>query len=99
DFPDIANERWHCIMAAAATKAIPLALENLCDALRLNVAKDMEGRKHTLALSKPDKSGKFDRSEEALQRVREYCEIDIETERLADKALGPLPDDEQGYRI
>lgn len=94
-FPDIPNERWHDTQAAAACKSLPLALEKLGPSLGLAFMKDMEGRKHTLGLSKYDKQGKLDRSNESIHRVVEYCFGDVEEEQELHNRLGFLPKDER----
>src|ERR1019366_6652847 len=72
-FPDIKNSRWHDTMAVAAHKALPQELETLINVLGLAQKKDMEGRKVTLGMSRPDKDGNYDRSIEKRIRAAAYC--------------------------
>lgn len=94
-WPDVPNARWHDTMAAAAYRALPLALERALTALRVPAKKDMEGRRLTLGLSKPRKDGSYERSEAALARVGAYCIDDVLAEAALAQRLGPLPDAEQ----
>jgi DNA polymerase bacteriophage-type len=93
-FPELPLDRWHDVMSSAATKALPLSLEDLCEALSLPLQKDTEGRKFTLGLSKPDKAGHYDRSAASIQRVVKYCRRDVEATLTAHKRLGFLPAEE-----
>lgn len=79
-WPDIPDERWLDTMASCAMKGLPLKLEKAAAVLRLPVQKDTEGTKATLALSRTNKQGYYDRSEEKLKRVRDYCAQDVRTE-------------------
>lgn len=90
-FPDVANVRWHDTMATCAMKAIPLGLEDGARILGLTQQKDMEGRKLTIGLSKPNKkTGKLDRSMETLLRVDEYCDVDIITQTEMVERIGVI---------
>ena len=90
-FPDIPNSRWHDTMAVAAHYALPQELETLIEVLGLSQRKDMEGRKITLGMSKPDKKGNYDRSLEKRVRAAQYCLQDIAGEVAVHKCLGWLP--------
>lgn len=79
-WPDIPDERWLDTLASCAMKGLPLKLEKAAAVLRLPVQKDTEGTKATLALSRTNKQGYYDRSEEKLKRVRDYCAQDVRTE-------------------
>jgi DNA polymerase len=94
-FPDIKNSRWHDTMAVAAHKALPQELETLVNVLGLAQKKDMEGRKVTLGMSKPDKDGNYDRSPEKRARAALYCQQDIAAEVAVHKRLGWLPPTER----
>ena len=93
--PDIPNERWHDTMSACAVKALPLSVEDAAIALRLPIRKDIEGRKHTLSLSKFNKKGYYDRSPEAIQRTVEYCKSDCLAEQHLHARIGWMPADER----
>jgi len=79
-WPDIPNERWHDIMAVCAMKGLPLKLEQAAAVLRLGMQKDIEGTRATVALSRPNKKGFYDRSEEKLARVYAYNAQDVRAE-------------------
>src|SRR5208282_2266096 len=72
-FPDIPNKRWHDTMAVCAHYALPMELEKVLGVLKIGQAKDMEGRKVTLGMSKTNKAGNYDRSEEKRERTIRYC--------------------------
>jgi DNA polymerase len=79
-WPDIPDHRWHDSMAVCAMKALPLRLDRAASALGLRERKDAEGSRVTLSLSRPNKAGHFDRSEEKLQRVYTYNAQDLRAE-------------------
>lgn len=94
-FPDVPNKRWHCTQAACAMRALPQDLDRAMTVLRLPHHKDKEGSKFTIALSKPNKLGQYDRSPEALQRVYDYNLSDIEGEVSLHERVGYLPPGER----
>ncbi len=79
-WPDIPDDRWHDIMAVCALKGLPLKLERAAMAFRLQHQKDTEGTKVTLAFSRTNKRGYYDRSPEKLQRVYDYNRTDLDAE-------------------
>ena len=89
-FPDIPNSRWRDTMAVCAYKAIPLSLEQALRVFRLP-AKDTDGSALATALSRPNKQGWLDHSNERLQRVYDYCKSDVEVEEALHDRLGDLP--------
>lgn len=94
--PDIPNERWHDVMAVAAMKACPLALDLLAVALRLPTKKDTEGSRAAVGLSKfHRKTGMLQRGQATLDTIYRYCIQDVEVEQLAHKRLGWLTDSER----
>ena len=90
-FPDIPNKRWYCTMARCAQLALPQELETVLQVLGIPVPKDMEGRKVTLGMSKPDKKGYYDRSPAKRQRAAEYCAQDVHAEVALLERVGWLP--------
>ncbi|HVZ17174.1 MAG TPA: hypothetical protein VG897_08665, partial [Terriglobales bacterium] len=94
-WPDIPNDRWHDILAACAMKGLPLKLERAALAMHLANQKDTDGTKATLALSRTNKHGYYDRSPEKLQRVYDYCAQDVKTEVDLHKAVRGLGDAER----
>ena len=92
---DVPNERWHDTMAVAAHKALPQKLDTLCRVLGLGQEKDQDGRKVTLAMSKTDKKGNYDRSAAKRQLAAAYCLQDVKMEVAVHKSLGWLPPGER----
>jgi DNA polymerase len=72
-WPDIPDERWLDTMASCAMKGLPLALERVSQVLRLATQKDTDGTKITLAFSRTDKKGYYDRSPDKISRSMRYC--------------------------
>ena len=93
--PDVPNTRWDDTLACCAMKAIPLDLDHAVTVLRLPVRKDKEASNFTKRLSKPNRKGYYDRSEQSLKRVYTYCEGDIEAEETLRSRLGVLPSGER----
>lgn len=60
-WPAIRPEQWRCSAAKAASHALPRALENAVDALRLDVPKDMEGHRLMKKMAVPKKPTKADK--------------------------------------
>lgn len=92
--PDVPDYRWRDALAVCAYKSIPQSLDEAVAWLRLPQAKDKEGSKITIGLSKPRKDGTFDRSLATLQRVDEYCASDVEIEIALSHRIGELPEAE-----
>lgn len=91
-------------MARCAYWGLPLSLEEAAAAHPgVTFAKDMEGRRIMLQLTKPRKhdprTGQaewwHETDPEKLIRVTEYCAQDVRTERALSLLLPPLPDEEQ----
>jgi DNA polymerase len=94
-WPDIPNNRWHDTQAACAMKVIPQDLDLALTVLRLPYEKDMEGRAITLAMSKLNRKGYYDRDPEKLNRVYSYCRDDTSGEVAVHGRLGWLPPKER----
>lgn len=94
-FPDIPNYRWADVQAVAAMKVLPQDLDRCIQVLRLPIMKDKVGSKATIALSKPNKRGEYDRSVAAMQATDAYCEQDILAEAGLHARLGWLPPGER----
>lgn len=93
--PDIPNSRWHDTQAMCAYRRLPLDLDKVASVLNLPYQKDKEGKKITLAMSKPNKDGYYDRSADKLERVYSYCMSDSDTENALVDELGYLPEGER----
>lgn len=94
-WPDIPNKRWHDTQAVCAMKVIPQKLEKALLTLGLDEQKDMDGSKITVAMSKPNKKGYFDRSPDKLEIVDRYCAQDVRSETGLHRRLGYLPPGER----
>lgn len=92
--------QWDCTMARAATRALPLGLDQLGSALNLDVRKDKVGRSLITKLCKPRKPTKKDpstrnRDPELLRQMGEYCAQDTRVELLVRKTLGDISPNER----
>lgn len=94
-FPDIPDERWHDTMAVCAYKSLPLALEKAAHTLGLPDEKDTAASRFTIGLSKPNKAGYFDRSENSISRVVAYCVQDVRAEVALHDRIGWLSPEER----
>jgi DNA polymerase bacteriophage-type len=93
-----ALERWSCTQARAARLGLPLALENLCHALRLPVEKDAEGHRLMLRVSMPrNKTAPWVwwDDEIRMNRMSEYCARDVLAESILDQRLPELTESER----
>jgi DNA polymerase len=102
-WPVVPIERHRCTMAMALADALPGKLENVAEALKLSVQKDVEGAKLMMQMSKPrkprageDPSGTYWVDDpKKLERLKRYCARDVEVERELYGRLRPLSDAEQ----
>lgn len=93
-FPTVAEEQWRCTMAAAAFRALPLALEKAAGVLKLPVQKDMVGNKAMKRITKPDKNGnRLSEAEhfELYDATYAYCLDDNLAERHLSRVCGQIP--------
>lgn len=99
-WPEAKLEQFHCSMAAAAMRGMPLKLEQSAIALGLEETKDIEGYRLMMKMTKPRRiEGKkivWWESLEDMRRLGEYCKQDVRTERAISKILGwQLPEGER----
>lgn len=96
-WPEPPLTKWHDSQAVAALKAIPLALEKALQVMRIPAAKDMEGNRLTLSLSRVNrKTGRMPEiTPVILERVGAYCDIDVDTQALLHRRIGWLPEHER----
>jgi DNA polymerase len=94
-FPDIPLDRWVDTMAQAARQAMPRALGDVGAALNLPIQKDTKGKSLMLRMCKPkgyeDGLPVYHQTPEQVERLAEYCRADVDTERLVETTLMPLP--------
>jgi DNA polymerase len=95
-WPEVDENQWDCTMARAASRALPLGLDELTRALGLEQRKDKRGKQLLNLLSKPQKVTK----KQPLRRIQdpallaelyEYCKQDVRAELAVRERLGDLP--------
>lgn len=88
-FPAVADDRFVCTMAEAMALALPRALDHASQVLKLDVKKDMSGKKLMIKLCRPrrfDEDGTpiwwaaAGTNDPQLLQLYEYCKQDIRTE-------------------
>lgn len=94
-WPDVPFDQWRCTAAACARLALPRSLAGAGSALGLEVQKDDEGHRLMLKMCKPRKatkndSSKWHESPSDLRRLYQYCERDVETQRLLSQTADAL---------
>ena len=94
-WPLPAIEQWRCTMVQALAMGLPGALDLAGPAAGVEVAKDQAGKKLMLKMAKPrrvndDGSFVWWDEKENIDRLVEYCKIDVEVERRLEKRLRPL---------
>jgi DNA polymerase bacteriophage-type len=102
-WPLIPLERQRCTMAAAQALALPARLEAVAAALDLEQQKDAAGHRLMLQMTRPRRAHKDEdpnsvlwfEDQARLERLYEYCQQDIRTERELHARLRPLSLDEQ----
>lgn len=92
-------KRWRDTMAVCAYRALPQSLEEAAKALGLTQEKDTEGRRLMLKMCKPRRPTKHNKAKwhetpEDVERLIQYCEQDVITEKAISDELGELPDSE-----
>lgn len=101
-WPRPALEQFVCTAATAAALSLPRDLDGVGRALGLKQQKDKEGHKLMMKMSQPRKARKdepeglyfYGWDEPAvLDRLHDYCDQDVLTERAAEKRMTPLSDD------
>ena len=100
-WPEIEAHTWSCTMARAASRALPLGLEQCASALGLDVRKDKRGKQLIQLLCKPQKPKKKDprtriQDPELLAELYDYCLQDVRVEQRIRRELGALPAPERG---
>lgn len=94
-------KRWDCTLARAAMCNLPLALDNLGEALKISHKKDLTGRGIMLKLSRPIDTDPISldpvyiEDDEMKQKLYNYCMRDVEAEMEIDKLLPQLPSSER----
>ena len=97
-WPSVPFEIWHCTLASAAYRAMPLGLGPLGEALNIEHLKDMSGRAALKKIMKPDRKGHRPTYDEAMidyETTYLYCDRDVLAESEAHAFLGNLPSAER----
>ncbi len=99
-FRDVDFDQWRCSAAVCGSFALPRKLEKVAAVLGLSQQKDAEGHRLMLKMCKPrkptkgDPDSKWHQKRTDLDRLFEYCDQDVRTERAVSKALRSLKGDE-----
>lgn len=98
-WPRLAIEQQDCTMARAVVSALPAGLDQLGTALKLSVQKDKDGHRLMMQMCKPRRfegdTPIWWEDAERVERLRAYCDRDVETEVKADAVLSPLTESER----
>jgi DNA polymerase len=96
-FPAIDMGRWHDARAVCSYLALPRKLEKVLPIVGAPVAKDTEGRRLVLSLSRPNrKTGAYpELSPVVINRVAEYNCLDVAGLIAVHAATGDLPERER----
>ncbi len=97
-WPVIQIEQCDCTLIRGLALSFPASLDQLGEVLRLKIQKDKSGSVLMRQMCRPRKPRKGESKEEVLwieddasmQRLQEYCDIDVLTENAAGKKLLPL---------
>lgn len=102
-WPVLAPEFVRCTMSFGRALSLPGSLDQMAHALRLTIAKDLEGYKLMLKMCKPRKPRKGEPKDAIIwnetlaefERLIPYCDTDVFVEREFWHRLPPLPPSEQ----
>ena len=106
-WPEVPIERHRCLQAAGLAMALPASLEAMAAALKLNIRKDLVGRRNMLLMSRPRKA-RADEDPQAVHwhdnperraALHEYCRQDVATERALYRRIGFLSPEEQAHWV
>ncbi len=100
--PVLPFSQGDCTAVRASVMALPRSLGEACKAVGLEIRKDEEGAKLMKKMAKPRKARKDEdpdclwwwESPELMDRLHDYCDIDVEVEYQLDQVLEPLSQDE-----
>ena len=99
-WPEIEDDQWSCTAARAAALALPRALGDVAQVLKLKKQKDAWGKSTMLKLARPRTPTKQNPSEwyqdpDDFKVLYEYCLADVETEHELSLAIRPLSTQER----
>lgn len=95
DIPLMRTEQMRDTAAMASSYGLPRKLEKAAHTLNLTEQKDERGKQLIKQLCKPQKDGEFDKDEDKLKELYEYCEQDVRVEQELIKHISPLSETEQ----
>lgn len=96
-WPGVKEEQWRCSAAKASMHALPRDLERATGEMCPDKAKDMEGRRVMLKLSKPapptkaEPGRKWHEEPDDLRILWAYCDQDVVSEEALSESLIDLP--------
>ena len=94
-WPLVAIDRWICTMARARAQALPASLDGAGMALGLPIKKDGDGYALMLRMCKPrkmaDGSLAWWEDEDRMNRLSDYCSVDVKVERQIYRSTAALP--------
>jgi DNA polymerase len=95
-WPEPDTTQWRCTMVMAYAMALPGALEDAAPAAGLAIAKDAAGKRLMMQMARPRKADPLTWWDDSakVQRLIDYCKIDVEVERQLAKRLRPLKESE-----
>lgn len=100
--PVLPFSQGDCTAVRASVCALPRSLGDACVAVGLTVRKDEEGKKLMQKMAKPRKARKdedpdeiwWHETPEQIDRLHDYCDVDVEVEYELDLVLPELSEDE-----
>lgn len=91
-WPLVPANKWECTAAKCAYNNLPRSLESSGERLKIKgAAKDKEGKKVMMLLTKPNKRGEFIEEPSLFAKLYDYCKQDVRAEMAVDRALVEMP--------
>lgn len=94
-WPEVKPEQWRCSMARALVRNLSGGLDVVAQLLKLDIRKDLQGKKIMQKLSRAHKPTKKNKSiwrgtDEEFQQLYSYCNHDVRTEIAIDDRVPPM---------
>ena len=91
-------EQMYCLQALSLSNGLPKSLDDISKAMPLKTPKSKEGHAIMMKMCKPDKkTDEFPFSQELLQGLTDYCDVDIVAEAEILTRCRPLSEDELSH--
>lgn len=90
-WPALPEEKLHCTAAKCAYNNRPRSLDKAGEVLKIKHAKDKEGHKVMMKLTKPNNKGVFIEDPALFEKLYTYCIRDVVSEMEVDEKLLPIP--------